>query len=204
MGLTGILVLVESWLGSSQAALASGAALGLLFFALSEDFQPEHLARIASWQVNFRVGMTPIEAAHYYTRSDYRLAGNWLKDHVRPGDEVIIGIPSLDPYYRANYFFLQSDDERYEDYACQGGTLERWTNLPLLYGTDALAGQVAAGRRILLVTYPEVAEAMLAEGHDRAWREQLTWISPDNGIAVTTIDPGRRAADASSASPTSR
>ena len=201
LGFTGILVLVESWLGTSQAALAVGAALGLLFFGLSEDFQPEHLARIASWGVNFRVGMTSIQAAHYYTRSDYRLAGIWLKDHVRPGDEVITGIPSLDPYYRADYFFLQSDDERYEDYACRGGKLERWTNLPLLYGTDALAARVAAGRRVLLVTYPEVARAMLTEGRDRPWRERLTWISPDHGIIVTTIDSGRPAADASAAPP---
>jgi hypothetical protein len=199
LGFTGILILIESWFGTSQAAAAIGAALGLLFFGLSEDFKPEHIAHIASWPVNFRVGMTPIQAAHYYPRSDYRLAGIWLKQHVRPGDEVIIGIPSVDPYYRANYFFLQSDDDRYEDYACRDGTVERWTNLPLLYGTDALAARVAAARRVLLVTYPEVAQAMLAQGRDRPWLQKLTWVSPDNGIAVTVIEPAHSAADTSTA-----
>jgi hypothetical protein len=189
LGLTGIMVLVESRLGTSQAALAIGAALGLLFFGLSEDFQPEHIAHIASWQVNFRVGMSPLEGGHYYPRADYRLAGMWLAHNARPGDDVIIGIPSIDQYYRANFFFLQSDDERYDDYACRGGTTERWTNLPLLYGSDALAARVATGKRIFLVMYPDVAQTMLAEGRRRHWREKFTWISPDGGIPITTINP---------------
>jgi hypothetical protein len=190
LGLTGILALAEARLGKSQAALAAGAALGLLFFALSGDFKPAHIAHIASWPVNFRVGMTPDAAAHFYPRSDYRMAAMWLKLHARPEDEVIIGIPSLDPYYRANYFFLQSDDDRYDDYACRDGIEERWTNLPLLYGTDALAARVATGKRVFLVTYPEIARAMLAEGRQRPWRERLAWLSPDGGVAVTAIDPG--------------
>jgi hypothetical protein len=189
LGLTGILVLVELRIATSQAAKAIGAALGLLFFGLTEDFQPEHIAHIASWQVNFRVGMTPLQATHYYPRADYRLAGIWLAHNARPGDEVIIGIPSIDQYYRANFFFLQSDDERYNDYACLGGTLERWTNLPLLYGTDALAARVATGRRIFLIMYKEAAQTMLTEGRRRNWREESTWISPDGGIPITTINP---------------
>ncbi len=189
LGLTGIMVLVELRIATSQAALTIGAALGLLFFGLSEDFQPEHIAHIASWQVNFRVGMNPIQATHYYPRADYRLAGIWLAHNVRPGDDVIIGIPSIDQYYRANFFFLQSDDERYDDYACRGGTTERWTNLPLLYGSDALAARVATGKRIFLLMYPDLAQTMLAEGRHRHWREKLTWISPDGGIPIATINP---------------
>jgi hypothetical protein len=189
LGLSGIMVLVELRLAASQAALAIGAALGLLFFGLSEDFQPEHIAHIASWQVNFRVGMTPLQATHFYPRADYRLAGMWLAQNARPGDDVIIGIPSIDEYYRANFFFLQSDDERYEDYACRGGTLERWTNLPLLYGSDALAARVATGRRIFLVMYGELEQTMLAEGRRRHWRERFAWISPDGGVPITIINP---------------
>jgi hypothetical protein len=204
LGLTGILVLVESRLGKSQTALAAGAAFGLLFFGLSEDFKPAHIAHIASWPVNFRIGMTPSEAAHYYPRSDYRMTATWLGEHARSGDEVIIGIPSLDAYYRANYFFLQSDDDRYDDYACRDGTEERWTNLPLLYGTDALAARVAAGKRVLLVTYPEVAQAIAVEGRQRPWRELSAWISPDGGTAVTVIDPAPAAADPGAASPPGR
>ena len=117
---------------------------------------------------------------------------------------MIIGIASLDPYYRANYFFLQSDDDRYDDYACRDGTEERWTNLPLLYGTDALAGRVATGRRVFLVAFPEVAQAMLAEGRKRPWQERLAWLSPDNGIAVTAIDPGPAPAEPSAGVPASR
>ncbi len=197
LGLTGLMALVELRIGASQAALAIGAALGLLFFGLSEDFQPEHIAHITSWKVNFRVGMSPLRAAHYYTRSDYRLAAIWLAQNTRSGDEVIIGIPSIDQYFRANFFFLQSDDERYDDYACGGGTVERWTNLPLLYGSDALAARVATGRRIVLAMYPELAQTMLAEGRRRHWREKFTWLSPDDGIAITIINPSSTASPSS-------
>ncbi len=189
LGLTGIMSLLELRLARTQAALAIGAALGLLFFGLSEDFQPEHIARIASWPVNFRVGMSALRAAHYYPRADYRFAGNWLAHNARPGDDVIIGIPSIDPYYRANFFFLQGNDERYDDYACREGTTERWTNLPLLHGSEALAGRVATGRRIFLVMYPELTQTMLTEGRSRHWQEQLALISPDRGIAVIAINP---------------
>jgi hypothetical protein len=113
----------------------------------------------------------------------------WLAQNARPGDDVIIGIPSIDEYYRASFFFLQSDDERYDDYACRGGTLERWTNLPLLYGNDALAARVATGRRIFLVMYGELEQTMLAEGRRRHWRERFAWISPDGGVPITIINP---------------
>ena len=106
LGLTGIMVLVESLLAASQAAVAIGAALGLLFFGLSEDFEPEHIAHIASWQINFRVGMNPNQATHYYPRADYRLAGMWLSQNARPGDDVIIGIPSIDPVLPGQFLLL--------------------------------------------------------------------------------------------------
>ena len=67
-----------------------------------------------------------------------------------------------------------------------------------------MAARVATGRRILLVMYPEVAQTMLAEGRRRQWREKLTWISPDDGIAVNVINPSHPAADTSTASPSSR
>jgi len=189
LSFTGITSLVKSWISRPQAALAVSAALSLLFFGLTEDFQPMHIARIDSREINFRMGMSAINADHYYPRADYRLAGVWLTHNARAGDAVIIGIPSIDQYYRANAFFLQDDDERYADFACSGGAVERWTNLPLLYKTDALGAKVATGQRIFLVMYPDLAQTMLADGRRRSWRLRLAWNSPDNGITIVVVNP---------------
>jgi hypothetical protein len=188
--LCALMQFTEALLGRSPAALSLGALLGLAFFCSTEDFQPAHVARIDSRQVNFRIGMRGHFAEHYYPRDDNRLVGEWLTQHVRPTDAVIIGIPTIDQYYgHANFFFLESDDPRYESYACNAGMTERWTNLPLLYGADALATVVATGKRVFLLLYRDRLAEMLEEGKRRQWRQQLIWIAPDLGEAAILINP---------------
>ncbi len=63
----------------------------------------------------------------------------WLAAHVAAGDVVITGIPNLDEYYdRFDYFFLDSEDSRYEAYVCRDGRTDRWTNHPLLFPEDQI------------------------------------------------------------------
>ena len=182
--------LIESEWGSWRSTAAVAAAVSLLFFALTEDFQPVHIAKVDSRAVNFRLGMRAALIDHYYPRSDYRALANWLTQNTRASDLVIIGIPSVDQYYhRANYFFLRDDDARYDAYACGTGPVERWTNLPLLYKTASLAAMVASGRRIVLVLYPSEAQALLADGKRNNWHEQLAWSSADHGTAVVLVNP---------------
>lgn len=188
LSLGSILSLSVSRLGRSAATLASGALLCLLFFAVTEDFRPRHVMRIDSRAVNFRIGMSAIDADHYYPRADYRSAALWLKRHAHPGDTVIIGIQSLDQYYhQAQFFYMGADDLRYDEAACRNGTMEIWTNLPLLYTADALAAKVASGRRIFLVLYPEEAQLVLDQGRRRHWMQQVAWTTP--GITVALINP---------------
>ena len=157
---------------------------------LTEDFRPVHIAKIDSRAVNFRLGMSAALIDHYYPRSDYRALASWLTQNTSAADVVIIGIPSIDQYYhRASYVFLRDDDERYDAYACGTGPVDRWTNLPLLYKTESLAGLVATGRRIVLVLYPGQVRAVLADGRRRNWPEQLAWSSADNGSAVVVVNP---------------
>jgi len=190
VSLAGLLSLVEPIAKSKQTALACGATASLLWFGLSGDFRPLHVATIDSWRANFRVGESAVTADHYYPRGDYRLAAAWLTRHVRPGDAVIIGIQSIDEYYhQAGYFFLQDDDARYDEDACSTGQRERWTNLPLIYRTNALEQKVSTGQRIFLVMYPDQAHTMLLEGQRRNWKQQQAWTSPDAGISVTLINP---------------
>jgi len=135
LSVAALLKLVQSVKAFRQAPIVFAAAVPLLAFSATEDFQPRHIAQVDSADVNFRVGMSAVLAAHYYPRNDMRGVGQWLATHVRPGEVVITGIPSLEQYYSGfDYFFLDEEDLRYEAYVCQDGKTERWTNHPVLYG----------------------------------------------------------------------
>jgi hypothetical protein len=154
------------------------ASVPLLCFAASEDFQPRHLLHVDSAEINFRVGMSPARADHYYPRNDVRAIAQWLAARTRPGDVVITGIPNLDQYFpRIDYFFLDEKDTRYETYVCPNGVTERWTNHPVLYTLSALNPVVAGGHRVFAILY-------------RADEERLERYAGDAGWPLERVRPG--------------
>jgi Dolichyl-phosphate-mannose-protein mannosyltransferase len=170
LSVAALLKLVQSVNAFRQAPIVFAAAVPLLAFSATEDFQPRHIAHVDSADINFRVGMSEVRAAHYYPRNDMRGVGQWLATHVRPGEVVITGIPSLEQYYgRFDYFFLGEEDLRYEAYVCQDGKTERWTNHPVLYGERALEPIVAAGRRVYVSVYPDVEDRLRAVAQSEGW-----------------------------------
>jgi hypothetical protein len=173
-----------------QSALWVTSLVGLTLFGLSEDFQPRHLVHIDSANINFRIGMSPTIADHYYQRSDPRGTAQWLTAHVRQNEVVVSSVPNIDEYYRhIDFFFLDAGDPRYETYACPGGTQDRWTQRPLLYTMDALRENIAAGHRLFLVTYPYQTPTVLSEARARGWPAALAWTSVDAGINVLVLNP---------------
>jgi dolichyl-phosphate-mannose-protein mannosyltransferase len=158
------------------ASLVSSAAIPLLCFGATEDFQPRHLIAVDSAEVNFRVGMSASRAAHYYPRNDMRAVGEWLAAQVRPGDVVITGIPNLDEYYNGfDYFFLDAADNRYDAYVCRDHRTERWTNHPLLTTEAALQPIVAAGHRVFATLYPDVEERLRSAARLANWSVTRVW-----------------------------
>jgi hypothetical protein len=111
----------------------------LLAFLASEDFQPRHLMAIDSYQANFRVGYPDRVVAHYYERNDHKAPGDFLRQHAQPGDAIMITEVVLQPYLPwLDYVYLSIQDERFSNQACRQGTVERWTNVPLLYDEPAV------------------------------------------------------------------
>ena len=159
-----------------HAPLAFSAAMPLLCFSATEDFQPKHIAAVDSANINFRVGMSAARAAHYYPRNDMRAVGQWLMTHVQSGDVVITGIPNLDQYYDGfDYFFLDKEDGRYEAYVCRDGRTERWTNHPVLYTEDELWPIVASGRRVFASVYSDTEERLQASAQSQGWSVTRVW-----------------------------
>jgi hypothetical protein len=170
-----------------RASLVGSAAVPLLCFGATEDFQPKDLIAVDSAEVNFRVGMSASRAAHYYLHNDMRSVGEWLAAQVRPGDVVITGIPNLDEYYHGfDYFFLDAEDDRYDAYVCRDHRTERWTNHPLLIGKAALQPIVAAGHRVFAVLYPD------AEGRLRSalanWSVTRVWTTRYGDTDILLVD----------------
>ena len=138
-------------------------ALCLGGFALTEDFQPEHLWNIDTAAVNFRVGLSEWQVRHYHPRSDMRGAGEWLHGHIAAGHDLVVSsFPGLDFYYaQEDSFFMEPTDPRYEEWACDEGARERWGNRPLVSSLSGLAALVYPGRTVWLVIEPQRA-ALLA------------------------------------------
>lgn len=182
--------LADAMAAPAAAAPALLAALVLAGFMASEDFQPRHIAGIDSQATSFRLGMKPALVDHYYPHNDVRGAAQWLQANVGAEDILVSGIPSLDHYYgRADFSFLDEQDDRYEAYACAAGTVDRWTGKPLLHGTDQLDARVQSGRTLFLVMYPSFARRLLQSAGARSWRYHTAWTSIDGGVNVLVFNP---------------
>jgi hypothetical protein len=169
--------------------------LPMVCFAGTEDFAPRHIAQIDSAKVNFRVDMSLALKAHYYPRDDMRRAAQWLSQNTSSGDVVLTGIPNLAEYdARIDYFYMTLDDERYDTYACADGKTERWSNLQLLYGEEALQPLLHSGGRVFLAMYSDFAAGF--ESRNRA-RLTMTpvWNSPFGGSVIMTIASRREATE---------
>ncbi len=181
---------LQALLGETPIAAGGLIAVGLSCFALSEDFRPSHLWHIDSEAINFRIGMSSYLSDHYHPRSDVRSAAQWLSNHVVPGQDIVIdAYPGVDFYAPADFYFMTQADPRFEVYSCRRGTVQRWSNLPLLTSYDALRSQLTAGRRVWLVL--EVGRLPAVVGQLPAGDWQLEWLSKARDIAIVQVQAGR-------------
>ncbi len=178
-----------------RAPLVASAAIPLLCFGATEDFQPRHLIGVDSAEINFRAGMSASLSAHYYPHNDMRSVGEWLAAHVLPGDVVITGIPNLDEYYHGyDYFFLDAEDNRFDAYLCRDGLTERWTNHPLLTTESALQPILESGHRVFAILYPEIAEQLRSAARAANWSVTRVWTTRYGDTEILLVNTPSSAA----------
>jgi hypothetical protein len=173
----------------APAAAVAGLLVCLGAFAMSEDFQPRHLLHIDSRASIFRLGMTPQMQAHLVVRDDTVSLAQWLRQHASAGqDTVINAYQSLDYYDpKIDFFYVDRSDFNFESYACRYGTIDRWSNRPLLQSVQALESVIASRPRTYLVTYSMRAGPLalqLARYHPR-----MVWSS--GNLSVLALEPHR-------------
>jgi hypothetical protein len=157
-----ILILVSSvaWLSSflgdrARVRDASTAIVALLLFCMTEDFSLHHVYAVDSPEITFRTNMSSDRKAHLEIRDDIRGVAAWLREHVDPAQDIVInGVHGMDYYYDGiKYFFADQHDENYPTWACRAGTVDRWTNLPLLGSFDALKSTTDRYRNTYLIAF---------------------------------------------------
>jgi hypothetical protein len=148
-------------------AVVLGALFVLSWFVLLEDFRPQHIWQIDSREANFKRNMTPGERAHFTGRDDARAVADWLTENANASTDLVIsgqGVAALDFYYpNFDFVFLDPDDQRLLAWACQLGTVERWSNLPLVYSVDELRARIAASPRTFLVVDVRLLDSVLPD-----------------------------------------
>ena len=133
-----------------------GLLAALVIFAATEDFAPRHLITVANRDTMFRHHISFAMQGHLgEVRDDFRAVASWLDGNSEQGkDTVITGVHGLDYYYPySSYLFVERDSSNFRDWACLRGTVDRWTNLPLMSNHEVLRRTVAASRRTYLVTW---------------------------------------------------
>ena len=160
----------------------------LLCFGATEDCQIRQILQIDSAATNFRVGMSPARADHYYPRNDIRGVAIWLSTHVQAGDLVIDGIPNLDQYYgRFDYYFLDQEDNRYDAYVCRDGRTERWTNHPVIYKVTALKSLIDSGHRVYAPLYSDVEARLRHDAQSQGWSVTRVYTAQDGHTDVVMV-----------------
>ena len=167
------------------ALLASLLALG--GFAMTEDFDLQHLRHVDSEAVQFRQGLSPALAQHLISRTNVRTAAEWLSRNTDSDDIVIDSLQNLGFYYpKIDYFYMNWADQRFAGWTCRGGTIERWGNTPLLYTAAALEAQLQTGKRVFFVLPETQIAAMLPTL--APYHPKTAWVH--GTIRILRFDPG--------------
>jgi hypothetical protein len=173
------------------------AALCLGGFVLTEDFRPGHLIHIDSAEVNFRLGISSTEASQYPARGDIRGAARWLDSHVARGSDLVVNsFPGVDFYYPgADFFFMEFNDSRFEGWSCQSGSVDRWSNRPLLYSINMLDSAARSHARVWLVIESPRRQDVLTRlaSIDPALHVQLEWVGRNPGISIVSLQRSKDA-----------
>jgi len=171
---------------------AAGLVL-LIGLMTSEDFRARHMATIASYETNFRMGFDSALEMHYYPRFDYRSPAQYVNEQA-DSDDLIISTDQVFGFYlnRLDYVYHDVEANNFRDLACNYGQRDRWTNAPLFYRQDMILEAIERhpGTVWLLIRSPAYSyvkpwEAPLRE----RFAAGLVFTSPDERLSVYRITP---------------
>lgn len=143
----------------SPSAALLGAGVFLAWFGVSEDFDPRHIAEVASREVSFRAGRYDGKASVWYGRADYRSAGTRACELVADtaGSRlVLMGQPPVSFYSECPHaVYYDRLDSRYDNVSREHGTVDVWSNERLLSTEGDLREYTGNASAVFIVTGPK-------------------------------------------------
>jgi hypothetical protein len=142
--------------GSQVLAEGIAVLLCLGVFASTRDFNPHHIANIATPRVEFRMAEFEPFARTWYARSDYRTPAHFLNQAVLDTDHtmrlVVVAQPPVSYYLTPDHAVYEPrTGSRFPLVSRMSGTLELWSNRRLLSTPEELRAYTAGAHTVWLV-----------------------------------------------------
>jgi hypothetical protein len=172
-----------------QIAAPALAAIVLVGFALTDDFRPARMLQMENTPLSFRLGEVAHQESQFFPIVDVRAAAGWLREHAEPGRDLLVNAhPSVDFYFPSfDFSYVEWTDIRFVGYACHGGTVERWSNLPLLYTKEDLQRRLDGSARSFLVVGRSLMQELLPSLD--AWHPKVVWTAPRDTLYILELTP---------------
>lgn len=146
-----------------NASEMASAVVALTLFLVSDDVHARQILSPTSDDVSFRTGIFSKYESHWYRRFDERTPALIINNYKEKVDLIVVdGRLSAIDYYidpGTNYaFYLDSDPavlkgDRFSYRSRKRGTVELWTNQPLLNTIEEYLEAASEARTILLVRW---------------------------------------------------
>ena len=134
------------------------AALIIIIFISSRDFNLYHLINIDHEDVNYRmIYKSNYYKKHLYRRWDVLTPTNFVKKNLRQNDLIMINENSLEFYLpRVDYFNFNYRHSGFEALTVESGKRERWSNAKLIYTNEDLINFIEKRKTaIWFLVFPE-------------------------------------------------
>ncbi|MFW2404282.1 MAG: ArnT family glycosyltransferase [Gammaproteobacteria bacterium] len=185
-GAAGIGRVIDHRLGTGAVTGATCATV-LLLFAISADFNLKHMRGITEPAAIYRQDLPAPMRAHLYVRSDFPSVGRFLNDSIGADDLVIAGDVAATRYLRRlDAVYIARESTLFPGSSCKRGTIERWTNAPLLSTTEQFRDFVTGAPVVWMIVPNAFTRAKIGELED-ILRVPSTFTSPDGAFSVYRI-----------------
>jgi len=160
----------------------------LAFILISDDHDFNHLLKIDTQIVNYRIDYTPGRRFHLRNRMDFESPSRYINSQLQKNDYVITSVRPVHHYLdRLDYYYITPEDSQFWGVSACDGKKELWTNAKLLYTNDMLNRLINNGeRRIWLIMksglfpYPNSLESTFYTKH----KNNISYLSVDKNIVV--------------------
>jgi hypothetical protein len=187
--------------------LAAFAFIGL--FALTSDFDPQHIARMGDDRVTFRTAQFEDRSPTWYQRVDFMSPAEFV-NRQRPDEKarVVVEYHAPASYYLEGphaIYIPREWQDIYPLHSRERGTLDAWSGQPLLDTPEELDAYTAMARDVWLIRGTDRARPGLPEPQ-ATWGGRLQYVSRaflsrDGRIEVLHITLSRNGPGSPDASP---